>query len=115
MTMQMYLDEKLKERFDEVTEIARAKGIAEGREVGWEEGRKEGRQEGRQEGREVGRQEGREVGRQEGTAEGKAVMLKSAICTVADTFSPKELAQRFHISEDFVYQILQEAGITPKL
>ena len=115
MTMQMYLDEKLKERFDEVTEIARAKGIAEGREVGWEEGRKEGRQEGRQEGREVGRQEGREVGRQEGTAEGKAVMLKSAICTVADTFSPKELAQRFHISENFVYQILQEAGITPKL
>ena len=42
-------------------------------------------------------------------------MLKSAICTVADTFSPKELAQRFHISENFVYQILQEAGITPKL
>ena len=87
MTMQMYLDEKLKERFDEVTEIARAKGIAEGREVG----------------------------RQEGTAEGKAAMLKSAICTIADTFSPKELAQRFHISEDFVCQVLQDAGIAPKL
>ena len=99
MTMQMYLDEKLKERFDEVTEIARAKGIAEGREVG----------------REEGRQEGREVGRQEGTAEGKAAMLKSAICTIADTFSPKELAQRFHISEDFVCQVLQDAGIAPKL
>ena len=70
----------MKERLEEVEELAlavgRAEGIAKGREEGIAKGREEGVAKGREEGIAKGREEGVAIGREEGVAIGREEIVR---------------------------------------